>query len=194
MILPVFAAALVLGIGCSRPIRAPRPTVEEQAARTERIVNALRKEGQAGYWLVRRGYHKTDSAISLVTNSPFSHAALLDLERDQVIEADGKGGVHVTPIPVFAAACQRMWMLEPAWFTPENGREAILKARELVGSKYDYPGLTGLNVADRYYCSELCMVVYKPSIPKGTQIPPVIPPGLMHDWATVLWDSGPILR
>jgi len=185
--------SFVLGLACSRPIHAPRISEEQQAQRTERIVEALRKNGKPGDWLVRRGYHKTDDAISLVTNSPFSHAAVLDPERDQVIEADGKGGVHVTPIPVFAAACQRMWLMQPAWYTPECGQSAILKARALVGSKYDYAGLTGLNVNENYYCSELCFAIYRSWIPKGTLIPPVIPPGLMHDWATVLWDSGPCL-
>jgi len=192
MLRRLLCLSLLLGLACSRPLVAPKLPEELRAQRSEALVTALHQSGRPGDWIVRRGEHKTDNAIALLTNSPFSHAALLDAERDQVIEADGKGGVHITPLTEFARASQRVWLLRPFWYTAENGQTAIQKARELVGRKYDYPGLVGLDVKDSYYCSELCVDVYRPVIPKGTLIPPVIPPGIMHDWATVLWDSGPV--
>lgn len=189
-LLPV--AFLVLLAACSRPMAVhppPQATREERAAAT---VDALHALGRSGDWVVRRGYHGTDHAIAALTNAPFSHAALLDLDQDQVIEADGQGGVHLTPLKDFALASHRVWLLRPAWSTPERGLKAVVAARLWVGRKYDFTGLTGLNNPNRLYCSELCIQAYRPWIPKRTPIPPVIPPGTLHDWATVLWDSGPV--
>lgn len=184
-------ALFLLALGCARPLVVKPPTSATREQRTAATLEALRAFGQPGDWLVRRGYHGTDHAIAALTNAPFSHAAVLDPERNQVIEADGAGGVHVTPLEAFAHASHRMWLLRPTWWTPERGAEAVAQARALVGHKYDFPGLAGLNAPDRYYCSELCLQVYRAWMPKGTRRPPVIPPGTMHDWATVLWDSGP---
>lgn len=181
----------LLGIGCARPVVISPPPQATREQRAVTVVTALRAFGQPGDWIVRRGYHGTDHAISLLTNAPFSHAAVLDLERTQIIEADGQGGVHVTSLEAFAQASHRLWLLRPAWSTPERATQAVILARTLVGRKYDFIGLTGLNDPNRYYCTELCMQVYRPWIPKGTYLPPVIPPGTLHDWATVLWDSGP---
>lgn len=188
------ATALLLpliALGCARPLVVRPPEETQRQAPSGAMVEALRRLGRPGDWLVRRGYHGTDDAISALTHSPFSHAAILDLERDQVVEADGRGGVHTTPLADFARASHRVWLLRPRWSSPERGAEAVRSARSLVGRTYDFTGLAGLNARDRYYCSELCVAVYRPWIPRGTRIPPVIPPGHMHDWATVCWDSGP---
>lgn len=182
---------VLLSLGCARPLVVSPPPQATREQRAAAVVTALHAFGRPGDWLVRRGYHGTDHAISMLTNAPFSHAAVLDLERNQVIEADGHGGVHITSLEAFALASHRVWLLRPVWSTPERGLEATITARDLVGRKYDFSGLAGLNHSDRYYCSELCIHVYRPWIPKGAHVPPVIPPGTMHDWATVLWDSGP---
>ena len=45
----------------------------------------LRELGRDGDWLVIRGYHASDNLVSSLTNLPFSHAAVLDTDRDEVI-------------------------------------------------------------------------------------------------------------
>lgn len=192
--LALLALFALLALGCARPLVVKPPPQATQEQRAATVVTALKTFGRSGDWLVRRGYHGTEHAISLLTNAPFSHAAVLDLEHDQVIEADGQGGVHLSSLEEFARASHRLWLLRPVWWTPERGAEAVLKARGWVGRKYDYTGLAGLNDPHRLYCSELCVQAYRPWIPKGAHLPPVIPPGTMHDWATVLWDSGPELQ
>ncbi|MCE1228563.1 MAG: hypothetical protein LWX11_03615 [Firmicutes bacterium] len=172
-----------------------RPAPEAtQTQRSDLMVQALKTTGKPGDWLVRRGYHGTDHAISLVTGAAFSHAALLDVERGQVVEADGAGGVHVTPLETFAQASHRLWIVRPAWWTPERGAEAVAQARALVGRKYDFTGLSGLNDPNRYYCTELCLHVYREALPKGFHRPAVIAPGILYEWGTVLWDSGALLE
>lgn len=184
---PLAALLGLVLLACTRPLSvapAPEPTVNA-------ILAALQTHGQPGDWIVRRGLHRTDDAVALLTQDPFSHAALLDAERSQVIEADGRGGVHTTSIQEFARASQRVWILRPRWSNAERGPSAVAEARTWVGRKYDFTGLSGLDHPDRLYCSELCVQAYRPWIPPGTRIPPVIAPGRMHDWATVVWDSGP---
>src|SRR6185437_6627915 len=128
-------------------------------------------------WLVIRGYHATDDLVSAVTDAPFSHAAVLDPERGQVVEAEGKG-LHTTPLADFTRKAQRLMLVRPMWASDAAARQAAVeKARSLVGSKYDFAGLVGLNAPDRYYCSELAVAVYGTKVDRRRDhIPPVIPP------------------
>lgn len=188
---PVFHLLLaVLLAGCATPI-----VVHPPANRQERQAQSLREVtrlGQPGDWLVIRGYHGTDHLVSALTNAPFSHVALLDPERNQVIEAEGKG-LHTTPLPDFVKKAHRLLLMRPMWATtPERQRAAVAKARSLVGRPYDFTGLVGINLPDHYYCSELAVAAYAPHPLRKDHLPPVLPPADMHFWATILWDSGPI--
>jgi uncharacterized protein YycO len=169
--------------------------VRPPADRQEREALALREVtrlGQPGDWLVMRGYHATDNLVSAVTAEPFSHVAVLDAERGLVIEAEGRG-LHTAPLADFLHRAHRVILMRPLWATtPERQRAAVEKARSLVGRPYDFTGLVGLNVADRYYCSELAVAAYAPHASRKDRLPLVIPPGDMHHWATILWDSGPV--
>lgn len=176
--------------GCTAPILVRPP-----ADRQEREALALREVtrlGQPGDWLVMRGYHATDNLVSAVTAEPFSHVAVLDAERGLVIEAEGRG-LHTAPLADFLHRAHRVILMRPLWATtPERQQAAVEKARSLVGRPYDFTGLVGLNVADRYYCSELAVAAYAPHASRKDRLPLVIPPGDMHHWATILWDSGPV--
>ena len=176
--------------GCATPL-----VVHPPGDRQEREALALREVvrlGQPGDWLVMRGYHATDNLVSAATDEPFSHVAVLDPERGQVIEAEGKG-LHTAPLADFLHRAHRVILMRPMWATtPERQRVAVEKARSLMGRPYDFTGLVGLNVADRYYCSELAVAVYAPHASRKDRLPLVIPPGDMHHWATILWDSGPV--
>ena len=183
--------ALALLAACSRPILVKLPA--DQAARSALMLDAVKRLGQPGDWLVVRGVHATDDLVSAVTDAPFSHAAVLDPERGQVIEAEGKG-LHTTPLAAFMAKSQRLLLVRPMWAVDAAAQaEAVAKARGLVGSKYDFTGLVGLNVPDRYYCSELAVAAYGPRVDRRRDhLPPVVPPDQLPYWGTVIWDSGPV--
>lgn len=186
--LPLFLLALVLG--CNHPLTVAPP--KDRAVREARALEAVRRLGQPGDWLVIRGYHATDNFVALATNAPFSHVAVLDLEKDQVIEAEGKG-LHTTPLPEFMKKAHRLILMRSQWATSsERQKAAVEKARSYVGRGYDFTGLVGLNVSERFYCSELAVAVYAPHASRKDHLPPVLPPSDMHYWATILWDSGPV--
>jgi hypothetical protein len=178
-----------LGMACSRPVTVARPTQEARASRDTATLSELQRLGRDGDWLVIRGYHATDNLVSLLTNAPFSHAAVLDLEQQRVIEADGTG-IHATPLTDFVAKAHRLLLVRPTWSREERHREALIKARGHLGKHYDFGGLIGLNHPERYYCSELAVAVYRPWVKKADHLPPVIPPNELYYWGKVLFDTG----
>jgi hypothetical protein len=180
---------LALVSACSRPVViAPLPS-ELQARREAEALEALRRLGRDGDWLVIRGRRGTDNLVSLVTNAPFSHAAVLDLGQGQVIEADARG-VHATPLPAFLKKAHRLLLVRPVWSREDRPAQAVAKARALVGRPYDFSGLVGLDVPSSYYCSELAVAVYRPWVRASDHVPPVIPPDQLHYWGRILFDSG----
>lgn len=187
--LPLTLCSLVLLAACSRPVVvAPLPS-SLQAHREAEALEALRRLGRDGDWLVIRGRRGTDNLVSLVTNAPFSHAAVLDLSGNQVIEADARG-VHATPLAAFLGKAHRLLLVRPIWARAERPALAVATARGLVGRPYDFTGLVGLDVPSSYYCSELAVAVYRPWIRPSDHVPPVIPPHELHYWGRILFDSG----
>lgn len=187
--LPLTLCNLALLAACSRPVVvAPLPS-GLQARREAEALEALRRLGRDGDWLVIRGRHATDNLVSLVTNAPFSHAAVLDLSGNQVVEADASG-VHATPLPAFLQKAHRLLLVRPVWAREDRPARAVAKARSLVGRPYDFTGLVGLNVPSSYYCSELAVAVYRPWVRASDHVPPVIPPNELHYWGRILFDSG----
>jgi hypothetical protein len=190
----IFACALLMTVlvGCTTPVVVHPP--QDRKARESLALAEVTRLGQPGDWLVIRGYHATDHLVSAVTNAPFSHVAVLDPERGQVIEAEGRG-LHTTPLVDFVTKAHRLMLLRPQWATtPERQRAAVDRARALVGRPYDFTGLVGLNVPDRYYCSELAVAIYAPYASRKERLPLVIPPADMHYWGAVLWDGGPVVE
>ncbi|MDR0579989.1 MAG: hypothetical protein LBG21_05245 [Campylobacteraceae bacterium] len=57
-------------------------------------LTALKNALTHGDWLVARGVHETDNFMVGVTNMPLSHAAIYDMDNDEVIEADGEVGAY----------------------------------------------------------------------------------------------------
>ena len=68
-------------------------------------------------WLVTRGYHTGDDIVAIATNSPLSHASVLDLEKLTVIEAIGRGVIET----------------ELTQFLRESHRLVLVDAREWTG-------------------------------------------------------------
>ncbi|MDR1607294.1 MAG: hypothetical protein LBT38_02640 [Deltaproteobacteria bacterium] len=150
----------------------------------------IKKVLETGDFLVIRGLTGADNFIATMTNMPFSHAAIYDQERDEVIESDGSG-VHRTPFAKFLGKASRVWVVKPIWATPERRVKAVARARARVGRPYDFLGLIGLSIPDSYYCSELVIDAWRPFIDGlgHNPIPLVISPGRLHHWGRVAYDS-----
>jgi hypothetical protein len=161
----------------------------EQNAQTTTWLDAIRTQGRPGDWLVVRGYKGTDNFIVSVTGIPLSHAAILDPERDLVIESQTPGVIE-TPLQDFLNHSHRVLLIRPRWWSDTVGPASLQKARDLVGHSYDFTGLVGLDDEERFYCTELAFHIYKDQQVPRDRLPLVIEPGQMYLWGTILWDSG----
>jgi hypothetical protein len=188
-VLAIFLACAAL-MGCATEPVVTSPPSDARAPGDRESVSIIRALGRDGDWVVIRGYHLSDHFVATVTNAPFSHAAMLDLERGEVIEAEAKG-IHVTPLEEFVAKSHRLMLVRPMWGDAAGAKAALARARGLVGREYDFLGLIGVNIPDRYYCTELTLEAYRPLIPATELIPRPIEPGKLHYWGRVLYDSGP---
>jgi uncharacterized protein YycO len=187
----IAAAIFLIFIYSSCAVQTDVDRQVNTASNTEKIA-AIKKLAKHGDWFAVRGTHETDNLVSTLTNMPLSHAAIYDAENSGVIEADGTG-IHTNTIETFVAKSRRILIIRPIWATSEQAtKDAVIRAREAVGKKYDYLGLIGLNVKDRYYCTELAVSAYQPKEHSTKNpIPPVIAPGQLYHWGTIIYDSGP---
>ena len=175
-------------VGCAA-IRIEETSPHARAATDEETLARVRALGRDGDWLVIRGHHLSDNFVATVTNNPFSHAAVLDLERDSVIEAESKG-IHATPLAEFVAKSHRLLLIRPVWSNAVSAPAALARARALVGRPYNFLGLIGVDVPESYYCSELTLEVYRPFLRAHDVVPRPIEPGKLHYWGRILYDSG----
>ena len=183
----IVACALWAGSCATRMIADSSQTLV-----SEQILEDVTRLAQHGDWFVTRGVHHTDNFVATVTNAPLSHAAIYDAERGEVIEAEGVG-IHTTPLAEFLAKSQRVLIIRPMWASDKNSAEAVARAREWVGKGYNFTGLVGLNMPDRYYCTQLVVAAYKPAWEgrPDNPVPPVIQPAQMYHWGKIIYDSGP---
>lgn len=174
--------------GCAGGQALKRRTGPVYEAETESWIRALHRLGGNGMWLVTRGYHSGDDLVAVTTNSPLSHASVLDLDRAQVVEAIGRG-VVVTELRTFLRETHRVMLVRPNSWAPGRGRAFVARARGQVGKKYDYLGAIGLPQIKRWYCTELA--AWSAGIRVNRQGPKhVLHPRVMHRYGTVLFDSG----
>ncbi|UQZ91101.1 hypothetical protein C4J81_18510 [Deltaproteobacteria bacterium Smac51] len=187
-LLGLLMAAMIFGGGCAGAVRS---VVKSPEAIAEVSVSEIRRHLHNGDWLVIRGVTAADNLVTMATNMPLSHAAIYDLENDQVIEADGSG-VHVTPLADFVAKAQRLLVIRPVWSGPETSAAAVARARSWLGSGYNFTGLVGLSVPNRYYCTQLAIRAYEPFMADmPNPVPLVIAPGQMYHWGRIMFDTGP---
>ena len=183
-VLGLLALVLVTCQGARGLHRARGP---KYVAETESWLKAVRALGGDGMWLVVRGYHPGDDAIAIASNSPLSHAVVLDRTHSEVIEAIGKG-VVVTPLDAFLRESHRLQIIQPNGWTPERGAAALARAKSAIGKKYDLFGIVGAPSADRYYCSELCLWSMEITVDR-TGPNHVIHPRTMTRYGKLLFDS-----
>jgi uncharacterized protein YycO len=175
-------------VGCAGAQAYDRRVGPEYEPETASWVAELHTRGQTGMWLITRGYHGGDDLVATVTNSPLSHASLVDLEAEEVIEAIGSG-VVVTPLVQFLRETHRLVLVKPEGFTPSRGKLAVERARGQVGAGYDFLGVVGVPDEDRWYCSELVAWSWDMQVNRyGPQN--VLHPRRMPELGEVLFDSG----
>ena len=80
-------------------------------------------------------------------------------------------------------------VIRPKWARGDNGHRALEIARTKVGGKYDFTGTIGLDIPERYYCSELAVEIYKTWQRPEDHLPNIIEPGQLYLWGRVLYDS-----
>lgn len=175
-------------VGCAGTQALKRRVGPKYEAETRSWIAMIEQRGGSGMWLVTRGYHTGDDVIAVATNSPLSHASILDLQGKTVIEAIGKGVIE-TPLDKFLRESHRLVLVQPNTWTPERGRVALAKARAQMGKKYDYLGVVGLPARDSWYCSELA--AWSMGIEVNRKGPKhVLHPRHMQRYGAVLFDSG----
>jgi len=166
-----------------------KPTGPAAEAQTEAWMKIIRDKADHGGWLVVRGTHIGDQTIAALTAAKLSHAAVLDKEKEEVIEAVSSG-VRVTPLRALIAQAHRVQIIRPAGWTPEAGRAAVARARSYVGKKYDWLGLVAAQDDKRFYCTELAVDCYG-GRKAGWKVGPIIFPAAMSSLGTLVFDSGP---
>lgn len=185
----IFILSLFLFTGCTvKPIINKQNAIKPISDK-ETIYSTL----QNGDWLIIRGIKAADNFISTATNMPFSHAAIYDKENHIIIESDSDG-VHTTNPDDFLAKSYRLLIIRPIWANETTTPIAIDIARNMIGKKYNYTGLVGINFSDSYYCTQVAIESYRPFIDENSPenpIPQVISPGRMHHWGRIIYDSGP---
>ncbi len=186
----ILLVAAMMMAGCGPRIFVKPPAEPLWGQQTRAWYAELSKQAQTGDWLVIRGYKKGDHGVVAATNIPLSHVALLDLDKQLVIESNAEG-VHKTPLRDFVHHAHRVLLIRPRWWTKERGVEAIKLGHTLVGRPYDWGGLIGAGSKDSYYCSELAVHVYHKHVTPKEHLPRVLEPGQLFLWGQVLWDSRP---
>jgi len=189
----ILIAAAVLGllalvlVTCQGARGLHRARGPEYAGETASWLKAVRKLGGDGMWLVVRGYHPGDDAIAIASNSPLSHAVVLDLTRSEVLEAIASG-VVVTPLEDFLRESHRLQIIKPNGWTPERGAAALARAKSAIGKKYDLFGIVGVPSSERFYCSELCLWSMEIAVDRAGPNH-VVHPRTMTRYGTLLFDS-----
>lgn len=163
------------------PVRAPnRPAAD---AETDRWMALVAEKGEHGSWLVLRGSGPGDQAVTP------SHAAVLDKDRNEAIEAVARG-VVVTPLRALLAQAQRLMIVRPPGWTAEAGRRAVVRARGRVGRGHDWLGPVSAEREARVPCTELAVDAYEGRV-LGWTLSRTIFPADLPRLGTVLADTGP---
>lgn len=185
-----YLLSIFLLAGCASDVIVQPPSDSIRESQDREMIRQVETQGRQGDWLVIRGYHATDHLVAAATNIPLSHAAMLDMENRQVIEADSSG-VHITSLNDFVHKSHRLLVIRPMWSNLKSVPVAMDKARSLVGKKYDFLGTVGINDKLRYYCSELTIYAYSDFHKPKQKIPRVVEPGQLYLWGQVVYDSHP---
>jgi len=184
----VIAASLYLWDRNTVPGVVFPPEEPLRSEQTDRWLEAVQKVAKTGDWLVLRGYHETDHLVAAATNQPFSHVAVIDMAKGEVIEAIGSG-IQTLDLRERLHTSHHVMVMRPRWWREDRVDNAIGAARAQVGGSYDFLGTVGLGAKERFYCSELAIHIYRPYFQGDEKIPGVLEPGHMYMWGEIVYDS-----
>lgn len=185
-----FYAVITILLGILLYLGHPEATPEGSLAERETAawVHEIAARAHQGYWLVVRGTHPGDQVVAAASAARLTHAAVLDKDHNQIIEAVGPG-VRATPLLDLLAESVRLQIVRPRGYTPEKGASAVARARSHVGSGYDWLGTVGIQNNAAYYCTELCADAYH-AREEGWMPRLVLHPETLANYGELVFDSG----
>jgi Permuted papain-like amidase enzyme, YaeF/YiiX, C92 family len=190
LVLVAVVAGLAMATGCDHSAMVRRPESPKlDAAYTTMWVDDLHREVQDGDLILRRGYAVLSDVITLATSGPdMSHASIYDAVNDKIIDAVDGGVREVTPAQ-FVGAAHHWMIVRPRGLSAAQRRVAVLRARSVLGTPFDYSGFVGIDNPDRFYCSELVAWAYG-ALDDLFAGEILVPPGELLAMGPVIYDSG----
>lgn len=181
--------AALFAAGCSaRSVVIRRP----ESAAVNRAVTSLwsgeiRRVARTGDWILTRSYSiQGDLITALTRGESISHASLYDARSGTVIEALAPE-VREVPLEHLLNRNELVIVVRPSGLTSAQRAEAVERAREYVGTPFDWGGLVGVGRAERFYCSEL--VYWASGIQEATP-PRIVSPAELMNYGEVVYYSG----
>ncbi|MBX3162340.1 MAG: hypothetical protein KF773_40625 [Deltaproteobacteria bacterium] len=178
-------------VGCSaRSIALHRPTDK----RADEAVTALWRDdihrvARDGDWLLTRSYYLIGDVIAATTRGEaLSHASIYDAAHDSVIEAVGEG-VREVSLAELLERNHYVIVVRPTGMTATEQREALDRARAMIGRPFDIRGMLGFDDPEAFYCSELVYWASQTEARTGVR-PRVIAPSDLMQFGEVIYWSG----
>ncbi len=141
--------------------------------------------GKDGYFLVARGYKFNDHLVSTATLSDYSHAVILDITNDNIIEATASG-VHPLALDSFIHKSFKITLVKPVGYTPLRAINALQCCADKFGKPYDFTGTVGIDRTEKYYCSELVVECYQHLV-DSLQLPHIITPEKVLEYGKTIY-------
>jgi uncharacterized protein YycO len=183
----VLIAAFAGACGGSVVHKRPKSEATNRAV-TEMWSDEIKRVAQDGDWILTRSYSLVGDVITLTTaGESVSHSSMYDAERGMIIEAV-RPAVRAVPLEDLLDRNRYAIVVRPSGTTAEERREALVRARGQVGTKFDLSGLVGLDNSARFYCSELVFWAAKMDQQHDKTL--VITPAELMEMGEVVYFSG----
>ncbi len=157
----VLAASLVgacLALaGCyTGSLAAERPKDKRvDVAISQMWADDIRRIARDGDWVLSRSLTWEGDTISFLTgDEQFSHASLVDITHDSIIEATTPE-VREIPLEQLMQRNRYVVVVRPTGVSAERARQSVALARAQIGIGFDLWGFIGYEDPDKWYCSEL---------------------------------------
>jgi uncharacterized protein YycO len=182
----ILCCIILFCVSCKYPI-VKKTTSKEAHEEEKQFKKEIIALGQDGYFLVARGYKFNDHIVTTATISDYSHAVILDVSNDKIIEATGDG-VHPLSLDSFIHKSHKITMVKPYGYNPTRAKDALTCCEAKYGKPYDYTGTVGIDRTDKYYCSELVVECYQHLV-DSLKIPRIITPKHMLEYGETIYIS-----
>lgn len=147
----------------------------------------IRRVARTGDWILTRSYSFTGDIIAATTRGEsLSHASIYDARTGTIIEALSPA-VREVPLASLLDRNQHAIVVRPSGLTAAERIASVDRARQTVGTSFDYAGLVGLDSGARFYCSEL--LYWAAGIDPASR-PLVVTPAELMNYGEVIYYSG----